>query len=187
MLRFSLLAVLLSFTAAATADDFSYNWLQAGYGWIEFDDIDVDGDGLGIGGSFEINDEFFIFGNYAQADLDFGIDTTSWNAGFGYNTALTDVVDLFATVSYEYVDIDVPAFGSQDENGFGVGVGMRFWAMDGLELNGSINYVDVGDDDTALNLGGLYSFTPRFALGLATSFSDDVSSYQVFGRFYFEN
>ena len=87
----------------------------------------------------------------------------------------------------DYAGPPLISFDAGLARGFGVGVGMRFWAMDGLELNGSINYVDVGDDDTALNLGGLYSFTPQFALGLGTSFSDDASSYLLFGRFYFEN
>lgn len=185
MLRFSLLAILLAFSVAANADEFTYSWLQAGYGTVDFDDIDVDGDGLGFSGSFEINDDYFIFGGYSQADLDFGIDTSSFGAGFGYNTAVGENADLFATVSYEYVEVDVPGFGSDDESGFGLGVGMRFLPVPSVELNGSINYIDVGDDDTVLSLAGLYNFNPQFSAGLGGAFSDDATSWTLFGRWYF--
>ena len=186
MLRISLLALLLSFSAAASADDFSYNWLQVGYGTIEFDDIDLDGDGLGFGASFEVNDDFFIFGNYTTVDLDFGIDANSMRAGVGYNTTVAEGADLFATVSYEYAEIDLPILGAEDDNGFGIGVGMRYWVAPGFELNGGVSYVDVGDDgDTAFSFGAVYSFTPAFAGGLGASFADEASSFSVFARYYF--
>ena len=185
MMRLSLLTILLAFSAAASADEFTYSWLQAGYGKVDFDDIDVDGDGLVFSGSCEINDEFFIFGGYSQTDLDFGIDTSIWGAGFGYNTSIAENADLFATVSYEYVEVDVPGFGSEDENGFGIGVGMRFLPAPSVELNGSINYVDVGEDDTVLALAGLYNFNPQFSVGLGGAFSDDATSWTLFGRWYF--
>ena len=55
-------------------------------------------------------------------------------------------------------------------------------------MDAGIEYVDFGSgggDDTALVLGGLYSFTPAFALGLFGSWGSDVSSYTLSGRFYF--
>ena len=81
----------------------------------------------------------------------------------------------------------MPLAGSNDETGFGFGVGLRFAAASNVELNAGIDYVDYGSggDDTALSLGGLYNFTPSFALGLAGSWGDDVSSYSLSGRFYF--
>ena len=97
------------------------------------------------------------------------------------------VVDMIARVSYESVEIDVPGFGSADDSGFGLGLGLRFAASEQLELNAGINYVDLGDsgDDTGFEAGGLYSFTDAFALGLSGSWGDNVSAYSVTGRFYF--
>lgn len=186
MLRSSLLFLLLALSAAASAEDFDYNWLSFGYSSIDFDNINADGDALGIDGSLAINDDFHAFASYAAADLDFGIDATTFDIGVGYNTKLSDVVDAYARLSYEYVDVDVPGFGGNDDNGFGFGVGMRFAATDQVELQGAIQYVDLNDsgDDTALVLGGLYSFTPAFALGLFGEWGDDVTSYTLLGRFY---
>jgi opacity protein-like surface antigen len=186
MLRSSLLIVVLAFSATASAEDFDYNWLSFGYGMIDFDDINVDGDALGIDGSLAFNEDFHAFASYAAADLDFGIDATTFDIGVGYNTELSDVVDAYARLSYEYVEIDVPGFGSEDDNGFGFGVGMRFAATQQLELEGAIQYVDLNDsgDETALVLGGLYSFTPAFAVGLFGEWGDDVTAYTLLGRFY---
>ena len=151
MLRSLLLIVFLAFSAAASAEDFDYNWLSFGYSMIDFDDINVDGDAL-----------------------------------VGYNTALSNVVDAWARLSYKYEEFDGPGAGSNDDNGFGFGVGMRFAATEQVELEGAIQYVDLNDrgDDTALVLGGLYSFTPAFAVGLFGEWGDDVTTYSLLGRFY---
>jgi hypothetical protein len=187
MLRSSLLIALLAFSAAADAEGFDYNWLGFGYSIIEFDDIDVDGDAVGIDGSFAFHEDFHAFASYAKADLDFGIDATTFDFGVGYNTELSNVVDAYARLSFEHVDVDIPGFsGDEDDNGFGFAVGMRFEPAPQFELEGAIKYVDLDDsgNETAFALGGLYNFTPAFAAGLFAEWGDDVTSYTFLGRFY---
>ena len=186
MLRSSLLFVLVAFSASASAQEFDYNWLSFGYGQTELDDIDVDGDGFGIGGSFAIADNVHVFANYSQADFDFDVDGTEWGAGLGYNTPLSEVVDFVATLSYEYVEVDTP-FGDADDNGVGLGVGLRWWATPQFEVDAGIQYVDLSDsgDDTGFGIGGWYYFTPAFSLGLSGSFTDDATGYVLAGRFFF--
>ena len=186
MLRSSLLFLLLALSATASAEEFDYNWLGFGYGTIDFDNTNLDGDQLGIDGSFAFHEDFHAFASYEVADLDFGFDSTSFNIGVGYNTELSDVVDAWARLSFEYLDFDGPGGGGNDDNGYGFGVGLRFAATPQVELNGAIEYVDFSDfgDDTALVLGGLYSFTPQFALGFLGKWGDDLTTYTLFGRFY---
>lgn len=187
MLRSTLVLLVLTFSATAGAQGFDYNFLQLNYGTIDFDDINVDGDGLGIAGSFEINPDWHVFAEYQGADLDFGVDLTTFGAGIGYNTEMSPTVDMFARFSYEYIEFDASGVSGADDNGFGFGVGLRFAATDEIELNAGIDYVDYSDggDDTALSLGGLYEISDAFSLGLSGSWSDDVSSYTIGGRFYF--
>ena len=187
MLRSSLILLLLAFSASASAEGFDYNYFQLSYGTIDFDDINVDGDGFGLAGSYAINPDWHVFADYEAASLDFDIDATTLGAGIGYHTELSPVVDLVASLSYQYVEFDAPAVSSIDDNGFGLGVGLRFAASDKFELNAGISYVDLSDsgDDTGFDVGGLYDFTDSFSLGIGGSWSDDVSSYALTGRFYF--
>lgn len=187
MLRSILLIILCAFSASVSATEFDYNYFSLGYGNIEFDDVDVDGDGFGLSGSYAINDDFHVFAGYQGAGLDFGIDATTLGAGIGWHTGLSPVVDLVASLSYQYVELDAPGAGSFDDNGLGLGVGLRFAASDEIELNAGIDYVDFSDsgNDTGFSAGGLYNFTDAFSLGLGGNWSDDASSYTLSGRFYF--
>lgn len=187
MLRSSLVLLVLAFATSASAKDFDYDYFQLTYGNVEFDDVNVDGDGFGLAGSYAINEDFHVFAGYEAAGLDFGIDATTLGAGLGWHTTLSPVVDLVASFSYQYVELDAPGVGSVDDSGLGLGVGLRFAATDLLELNAGISYVDLSDSggDTGFGVGGLYSFTDAFALGLSANWSDDVSSFTLAGRFYF--
>lgn len=187
MLRSSLIIGLLAFSAVASAENFDYNYLTLGYGNIEFDEVNVDGDGLGLGGSYAISDSYHIFAGYNAADLDFDIDATTWGAGFGHNRSLSDTVDLVAKISYEYVELDAAGVGSVDDSGLGLGLGLRVAASDKLELIAGINHVDYSDSgsDTGFEAGGLYSFNDAFSLGFSGDWSDDSSAYTLSGRFYF--
>lgn len=187
MLRSALILLLLAFTASASAKDFDYDFFQLTYGNIEFDDINVDGDGFGLAGSYSINEDFHVFAGYEAAGLDFGIDATTIGAGLGWHTTLSPVVDLVASVSYQYIELDAPGGGNADDNGLGLGIGLRYAATELLELNAGISYVDLSDsgNDTGFGIGGLYSFTDAFALGLSGDWSDDSTSYTLAGRFYF--
>lgn len=189
MLRSSIVILSIALSASASAEDFDYSFFSLGYGNIEFDDVNVDGDGFNVGGSYAINDSYHVFADYSSADLDGGIDATEFGAGIGWHTSLSDAVDLVAGLSYEYVELDASGFGSVDDNGFGLGVGLRFAASEALELNAGINYVDLSDsgDDTGFSVGGLYDLSDAFSVGLGGSWSDDTSSYTLSGRFYFGN
>ena len=192
MLRSTLVILLLAFSASASAEGFSYNYLTLGYGNTDFDFVGADGDGIGLGGSFAFTPSIHGFASWETVDLDVNIplvgnvsvDTTRLRAGVGYNTGLSDALDMYARLSYEGIDFDVPG---GDDNGYGLGIGVRYRAMDELELNAGIKYVDYSDlgDDTGVEVGGVYNFNDTWSLGLRGEFSDDVSTYTVSGRFYF--
>ena len=192
MLRSSLLIGLLAFSATASAEGFSYNYLTLGYGNTDFDVIDADGDGFTLGGSYAFTNRIHGFIGYDTADLENVVDLNRLRVGVGYNTGLSDTVDMYARLSYEDIDFDLPPaaaplVGDTDDSGYGLAVGVRFRATDALELNGGIKHVDYSDigDDTGLEVGGIYNFNDTWSLGLQGEFSDDVSTYSLSGRFYF--
>lgn len=192
MLRSSLVILILALSASASAQNFDYSYLTLGYGNTDFDAISADGEGFILGGSYAFTNKLHGFASYDAADLSsstllIGVDATRANAGIGYNTTMSDKLDMFARLSYEYVDLDGGVGNSIDDTGFGFGVGLRFAASNNLELNAGINYVDYSDlgDDTSLEVGGLYNFSDSFSLGLAAETSDEVTSFALSGRFYF--
>ncbi len=195
MFRSTFSIALLALSATAAAEDFSYNYVSFGYGNTDFDtgrggqidNFNADGDGFVLSGAVEITDQIHAFASYDSADLGSNVDISRWSAGIGYNTSISDVTDMYARISYESFEIDLPLFGSIDDSGYGFAVGMRYAATDAVELNAAINYVDYGDfgDDTALEIGGLYELSDVFSLGLSAEFGDDFSAWALSGRYYF--
>ncbi|MCI0517108.1 MAG: hypothetical protein L0Y45_04665, partial [Woeseiaceae bacterium] len=91
---------------AANSSGLNYTYAEIGYGQVNFDSPDIDGDGFSIGGSFALTDQFHLFGGYATTDLDFDVDATNFDLGFGFNTPLADNIDVVATLSYVYVELE---------------------------------------------------------------------------------
>ncbi|MDJ0712285.1 MAG: porin [Woeseiaceae bacterium] len=185
------LGILLLVAATPAMADISYNYIDLGYQRIELDGggFDVDGDGFAIGGSFEIAEDWFVAAGYGTADFDFGVDLDQTAIGLGYKSEISPTSDVFATVSYVRAEVSATGFGSADDSGFGISVGVRAMMSDNFELNGSIGYVDLDDfgDGTSFNAAGLYSFNESFALGVDLGIEEDVTSYGLFGRIYFGN
>jgi hypothetical protein len=126
-----------------------------------------------------------VFADFSQADLDFDVELTQMRVGGGYNQSISDAVDLIARLAYVSADVETP-FGDADDDGFSIGVGMRGHAMESLELEGALDYVDVGDeDDTTFRGDARYFFTPAFAVGAMVQIGDDVTTYGITGRFNF--
>ncbi|MDH4108925.1 MAG: outer membrane beta-barrel protein [Gammaproteobacteria bacterium] len=187
MKRYLLLVVLAAASVPAAAQGFNYNFVEATYGQLDFDDLNVDGDFFGVGGSLAINENFHGIAAYESADLDFGVDATSWNIGVGFNTPISPVIDVVAQLTYESVEVSLGS-AEADDDGLGLAVGLRANVSEAVELNFGVKYVDLDDsgDDTALGAAFLMDLTDNFAIGLNGSWGDDASAYGIFGRFYFD-
>jgi len=190
-IRKAVLASALLLPALSNAGDFSYDYLEAGYGRTEIDvgegADDVDGDGLSIAGSLAVAPNWHLFTDLSTADLDFDIDATTIRVGGGYNYPISERADLIARVSYVSVELDTPV-GDLDEDGFGVGVGLRAEIAPNFELEGAIDYVDLGggsDGDTSVSAEGRYFFTPAFAVGAGIEVGDDTKTYAITARYNF--
>lgn len=173
-----LLFGLICLPLLATAEDFNYTFIEGGYVSTELDvgPVDVDGDGLGIRGSYAFADEWYAFAGLADLEFDFDVDGTELEFGVGWHNALTETVDLLAEAAYVSVDLD-SAFGSADDDGFGIGVGLRGAAWEQVELEARINYVDLDDSDTSVSFAGRYYFSETLAIALGLSFSDDATGW----------
>ncbi len=180
---------LVALASTAQAEGPDYNYLEGSYQRIDIDDdfADVDGDGFAIAGSLEVAENWHIFASYGKADLDFGIDLDEASVGGGFHAALSPTTDIVANLAYVSVDADALG-GSFDDDGFGVALGVRSLLSEQFELAGFIDYVDLDDagDDTSVRGEGWYRFTRNFALGGKIGFGDDVTTYGIGARLYFD-
>lgn len=181
-------AALLPWTSQA--EGLSYSYLDAAYVNTDIDRFDEEVDGFALRGSFEIADQLFVFANYADQGttvLGTDIDLRSYGFGLGYAWPLADALDLYGKVGYVNAEIDVPGFGDADDDGYSLAVGLRGRVAGQLELEGSLDYVDLSDsgDDTALGLGARWFFTEQFAVGIEGSFADDANTYGLGVRWNF--
>lgn len=187
MKKLILTALMLGVSVSAAAQELSYSYVQAGFQQYDFDDINVDGDGFTFGGSVALNDSWYIVGGYASADLDFSVDFNQLSLGAGYHSPLSNNTDWFAELAY--VNAEFEGFGgSADDSGYGVTLGARGMLSPDFELLGAITHTDLGDgaDGTAISVAGWYNVAGNIAVGLTASFDDDVTTYGIAGRLYFD-
>jgi len=162
--------------------EFVYTGLDVSYVDVEFDSgpVNLNGDGYRFSGSMQINDQFFALGHWEEQSFDLGIDGTEYAFGAGYRHALSSTLDLIGTASYVHAEVDVAGFGF-DDDGLGIGAGLRAQLASFLQVEASLNYVnlDSSGSDTSVDLLGRYYFTDRFAISLGTTLNSDVDTLSL--------
>lgn len=170
-----LLVCLLPYTAQAK--ELSYSYIEIGAGSTEIDvlGIEIEGDTKSISASAEIGDKAYIVVGYADTELDFEIETNLFRAGLGLHTALSENTDIFADVSFVSSEIKEPFFGSEDDTGTGIDIGIRSLVNDNLELNAGLAHVNVFDEsETAFGFGARLYATESVSVGFNYATADDT-------------
>jgi hypothetical protein len=185
-------AALLGLPLAAAASTLSYNYVEADYVKVEPDDSDADFDGFRAKISGRISEAAYVFASYGELESDRGANRTLEQevitAGLGLRAPLGRYTDFNAEAAYVHADFTDkgPFGGREDDNGFGLGAGLRHLFTPQFEGGVKLDYVDVFDDDeTTLTFSGLFHLTPQLSLGAAYSISDDADGWNVGGRFNF--
>lgn len=174
---------------AFAADELNYTYLDVGFLRSDLDDLDVDGDGVALQGSYAFTNHVHGFASYANQDFDSTVDATTYEIGAGFRLPLSPKVDLITTGSYinQEVDFDFPFGGKVEDSALGLGLAVRGRVATKLELTGGIKYVNFDDsgDDTALSFGARYFFNDVFALAADVGLDDGDRTYLLGARFNF--
>ena len=182
-------ALLVFMSTPALAEQPSYDFFELTWQHVELDDsfVDIDGDGFGLSGSFEIAENWHVIAGYSDLGLSFGADLKELAFGAGFHTAIAENTSVYADLAWVNLEVDIGGFGSADDSGLGAAVGIRSLVTENVELQGSLSYVDLGDglDGTSFGVGAWYHFSDSFALGVIGDFEDDASAWGVSGRFFF--
>jgi hypothetical protein len=166
---------------------FSYSYAEITYAETELEvaGSDLDGDGFAISGSYELNDDWHVFGGIGNTDLDFNIDLDSWVIGAGYRYPLQDDLDVYGRVMFLTMDVDLPGPFDPDDDGLGLQVRLRHRLNEEFELEGGLQYLDIADSDTSLQAEGRYYFEDSFSVGIGLTFGGDTDGLGISARYSF--
>ena len=168
-----LAGVVSSGFASAQAADFNYNYIEGTYESYDLDGID--GQAGRLFGSYELNQNLNIIGEYATGNLDnptggADLDFEESAIGLEYHTSIAPKTDV--TANLKYIKQDIDSVG--DEDGYGIGVGLRHWLTDKVEVDANIDYSDIDDnDDTKLKVGARYYLNDGLSVGAGYSISEE--------------
>jgi hypothetical protein len=174
---------------ALAEEAISYSYLEGGYVRSELDDLDVDGNGFGVRGSYGFTKNFHGFASFLDQDFDFDINAQQFEIGAGVNFSLSPKLDIVGTLGYVGVNLDAPGLPDLDDSGVGAGAELRGRVNEALELHGGLSYVNLNDsgDDTSGNIGARIYVTKLFALGADASFNSDGTTWMLGARVDFNH
>lgn len=158
------------------------------YTYVELRFVDVDtngGDGLRLNGSFELQNNWIMVGGLTALEFNNDVDTTVVELGGGYVYHYSTSFDFVGTLRFVRAEVDVPG-GSFDDNGFAFSAGARGIIAPRFEVRGSVNHINLDDNDTYLELAGDYYFTDRVSAGLSLEFAGDDDLFTIGARWFFE-
>lgn len=168
---------------SAGASNFSYTWIEGSYSDITIDDGlgDLDGEAWEIGAAWQVHDLVFLFSSYESGDFDFDLETETFELGVGMAVPVSTQADLVLGVSYVDVSVDVPYFGSADDDGYSLLGGFRFSVSESFQIEAGARYVDLDDsgDDTSFSLTGRYYLAPSWAISGGYTTGDDADLWTI--------
>lgn len=174
--------LLVALAPAAAMAEMSYNRIEVSLVDADYDDTDVDGDGIELAASYLINDQIFIHGRWVEEDLDFDVDGSFFELGVGLRKAIQDDLDFVGTLSY--IDIEI---GSGDDDGLALAGGVRAQLSDNVQAEAMVRYINYDDldSDTGIVLTGRYYFNETMAISVGLDFGDLADNLRVGFRLEF--
>ncbi|WP_238582380.1 porin family protein [Cellvibrio sp. OA-2007] len=133
------------------------------YAGVQFINQDLDGgcnqDGVRLGGSLELNSDFFALGSYSDVSGN-GCGSENLKMGIGYHTLFGADSSLYGALSAENISVD---YGNSD-SGLIVAAGLRGFIENNVELKVELAHHTAFDGNTVLSGGIAYWFAPTFSV-----------------------
>ena len=158
-----------------------------GYTYAELRYVDTDeggGDGLQFSGSYDLGNNWIILGGLTSIDYNGNVDQTTIEVGGGYIFDFQQNFDIVATGSIIDTEIDTPG-NNFDDSGIKLSAGLRGLLTPEFEVRGSVNYVNLDNSDTYLEIGGDYNFTRQLAAGVSVQLAGDNDLFTIGARWFF--
>jgi hypothetical protein len=162
--------------------DFAYTGVEVSYVDLDFSNGpgSLNGDGIRVTGTYEINNDFFAKGEFEDQNYDAGVDGSAYELGVGYRYPFSSSLDFVGTGSYVKQKVKVAGFGV-DDDALAIGGGIRAQIMDALQVEAGLQYVnwDQGSSDTGVELRGRYYFKNNMAFSLEVDRTDSIDTLSL--------
>lgn len=169
---------------SVSAQETETRTLSYTYAELRYLDTDGGGDGFRLRGSYALDENWLIVGGLTGVDYGRNVDATTLEIGAGYVYNFDNDFDLVGSLQFINSEVDT-RFGDADDNGFLLSAGARGLVTDEFELRGSINHVNLDNNDTYLELAGDYYFSDQLSAGASLEFAGDNDVLTIGVRFYF--
>lgn len=183
VLFFVALPALSAAAVTDKVDTIQYNYADLRYVFdAELDEINLDGDGFGFSASLRLDEMFYILGDYEVIDYDANVETSIFQAGVGaiFPTRPVDVIAEFVIVDAD----SEQGLDGYDDTGFRVSGGVRAYVATNFELRGTLNYLDISDDDTYFTLAGDYFVNRSLSVNFSKDLSAEIDRFSIGLRYY---
>jgi hypothetical protein len=159
--------------------DLSYSYAE-----LRFVDADNGGDGLRLYGSYDLGNRWIILGGITDLDYNQNVDQFIVEFGGGYVYPYAPDWDLVATARIVDSNVDTPG-GDFDDTGVALSAGTRGLIAPKFEVRGSVNYINLDNSDTYLEVAADYHFSQSFSAGASAEVAGDNDLFTVGIRWYF--
>jgi hypothetical protein len=177
-------------SGGASGFEFSYTFVQFGFGQFDIDGFDDESRTLLGRASLGFLDFLYVFLDYENQSTDFNnTDTDMWGLGVGAHFDTSERLNLVGELSWLTADVSSDLATLDDSNdGWEGFAGARYLALPvkdgGLEVNGGFRWISIdgvfSDDEIgAWEVGGRYHFGKLISAGLVYQFLEDDGFYGI--------
>jgi hypothetical protein len=171
---------------ATGALKYPYDYAAVRVRHADYDDYAVDG--FGIEGSYLVAPNWFAIGRYAmgQTDATVASDTSEAELGLGYRQAIWYGMDANGSVRLVKSNLD-NGTATNDELGYRAEAGVRYEAMDRLEVAGGLIFADVDyrSDHAYATASAYYRVMKQLGVGAEAIVGSSSLTYGLVGRWSF--
>ena len=146
------------------------NFVKVGHTTQEHDVLTGDYTGIELSGSYKLNDDFFLTGEYISTEEDRDLEFVRKSIGVGMIISADENSAWYTEFGSVNVQFDRDYAASFDQTGFQLGFGYQIEVAEGWTLNAEVTRVHARKVDdtfgdfspTYITLGGQYQFSESF-------------------------
>lgn len=180
LLKSAALVLALGAATTAAAADYSYDYVEGGFGEI------TDGDGLFVNGSHDVAPNIALAGGVFLGNTDpNSSDVTMLEFGGVYHQPLKSNLGFNAGLKVLHVNVDAGRWGNHDDTGLVASAGLRFRVQPKIELEGDVKYLtnDILHDGLGAQVAGRFYLDPRFSVAAGVAVDTEMDGLFVALRY----